>query len=130
MMKAIFLGAMLALAGFAAEYGASYDLVFSSPMRIDDLTLQAGEYRLTVNGETATFTRLHRRGYSFPVEGNTAVFTRWVTNRQYAAPVAVKTGGEINVATTVFTNDVNDTNEIERIALGGTSTELEFGGAR
>jgi hypothetical protein len=98
----------LILGSLSMSYAKSYDLVFDTPVKAGSLDLKPGEY-------------------SLQVKGNTAVFTNVDTSRSYTAPVKIENATTKHAETAVVTNDRNNTNRIQKIELGGSATDLEFG---
>jgi hypothetical protein len=102
--KSLLLTGALALASLSIGYAKSYDLVFSTPVRAGNLQLQPGQYTLKVKGNTATFTNVE-------------------TDKTYTAPVKIQDAGKKFDVTAVDTSK----DQIQKIELGGSNNELEFG---
>jgi hypothetical protein len=86
----------------------SYTLVFSTPMQAGSSQLEAGTYKLEV-------------------EGSNAVFTNTKTRKSVTVPVKAE---EMNTKFDVTSMDnltQGSTVQINAIKLGGTKTKLEFG---
>jgi hypothetical protein len=88
-------------------YAKSYDLVFSTPMKAGNLNLKPGEY-------------------SMKLKGNTAIFTRLDTEKQFTAPVKIESAATKHTVTEVLTK-TGSVNTIQKIELGGSATDVEFG---
>ena len=106
--KSLLMTGALVLSSFSMMYAKSYDLVFSSPVRAGGIELKPGQYKLTVKGNTAQFTSMD-------------------TDKTYTAPVKVENAGKKHDVTAVDTNKQNGSDKIQKIELGGTATDLEFG---
>ena len=104
--KSILLTASLALASLA--FGKSYDIVLSTPTQVGSVTLTAGQYSLKV------------------VNGN-AVFTNLDSAKTFTAPAKLQTADHKFDATAVDTAKQGSSEKIQKIELGGSNTELEFG---
>jgi hypothetical protein len=104
--KSLLLIGTLALAGIAGA--KSYDIVLSAPAKAGSLQLNAGEYSLKVKGSTAVFTNVE-------------------TGKSFTAPVKVQEGSKKYENTAVDTSNVNGTDEIQSIELGGSNTQLQLG---
>jgi hypothetical protein len=95
----------LVLSSFSLGYAKSYDLIFSSPVTAGNVQLKPGEYTLKVKGNVATFTNVQ-------------------TDKSYTAPVKIQNVEKKFGVTAVDTNQ----NQIQKIQLGGSTEQLEFGG--
>jgi hypothetical protein len=98
---------VFALAGLAVASAKNFTIILSSPSKVGNTTLQAGQYRLAVEGSQAVFTD---------------------SSRQKAAEVGVKveTATKKFQATEVETSKANGTTSVDQIHLGGTTTILKF----
>ncbi len=106
--KSFLLTSTLVFASFSMAYAKSYDLIFSTPVKAGNLDLNPGEY-------------------SLKVEGNTAVFTNVDSEKSYTTPVKIENVAKKHDVTAVETNDRSGVNQIQKIELGGSATDLEFG---
>lgn len=106
-MKSIMVTGALVLSSFSMGYAKTYDLVFSAPVKAGSTQLQPGQYRLKLKGNTAEFTNVE-------------------TDKTYTAPVKVENGAKKHDVTAVDTNTENGASQIQKIELGGSSTDLEF----
>jgi len=106
--KSLLLTGTLVLASFSLGYAKSYDLIFSTPVKAGNVDLAPGEY-------------------SLKLKGNTAIFTNVDTDKAYIAPVKIENAGKKFEATAVETTDQTGTSQIQKIQLGGSENELEFG---
>jgi hypothetical protein len=102
--KSLLLTGALALCSFSMGFAKSYDLVFSTPVRAGNLQLEPGEYTLKVKGNVASFTNID-------------------TEKTYTAPVKIQNTGKKHDVTAVDTTN----NQIQKIELGGSADELQFG---
>jgi len=102
--KTLLMTGALVLSSFSLMYAKSYDLVFSTPVRAGNLELKPGSYKLTVKGTTAEFTNVD-------------------TDKTYSAPVKIENTGKKHDVTAVDTQN----QQIQKIELGGSATDLEFG---
>jgi hypothetical protein len=105
-MKSLMVTGALVLSSLSMGYAKTYDLVFSAPVKAGSTELKPGEYRLKVKGNTAEFTNIE-------------------TEKTYSAPVKVQDAGKKHDVTAVDTNN-HGTSQIQKIELGGSSTDLEF----
>jgi hypothetical protein len=106
-MKSLLVTGTLVLSSLSMGYAKTYDLVFSTPVKAGSTQLQPGQYRLKVKGNTAEFTNVD-------------------TEKTYSAPVKIENAGKKHDVTAVDTNNENGTSQIQKIELGGSSTDLEF----
>lgn len=106
--KSILVTGALVLSSFSIMYAKSYDLVFSNPVKAGTLELKPGEYKLTVKGNTAEFTDLQN-------------------DKTYTAPVKIENAAKKHDVTAVDSNRQNGTDQIQKIELGGSTTDLQFG---
>ena len=105
--KSILMTGALVLATFSMGYAKTYDLVFSSPVKAGSVELKPGQYRLKVKGNTAEFTNVE-------------------TDKTYTTPVKVENSDKKHDVTAVDTSSQNGANQIQKIELGGSSTDLDF----
>ena len=97
----------LVLATFSMGYAKTYDLVFSSPVKAGTTELKPGEYKLKVKGNTAEFTSVD-------------------TNKTFTAPVKLENSAKRHDVTAVDTTKQDGANQIQKIELGGSTTDLDF----
>jgi len=95
----------LALASIASA--KSYDIVLSGSASAGKLQLKAGEY-------------------SLKVEGNQAIFTDQ-SGKKFSAPVKLENAPNKFNVTAVDTTGQTGSEKIQRIELGGSNTQLDFG---
>ena len=55
-LKTLVLAGVLAIFTMSIAVAKTYDISFSSPTKVGNLQLKAGDYRMSVNGNKATFT--------------------------------------------------------------------------
>jgi hypothetical protein len=106
MNKTMILVAALALSSLIAS-AKSYDIALSTNTLVGNQQLSAGQYKLKVDGGTATFTDLN-------------------TFKTFTAPVKIEQGAKKFDLTAVDTDKQNGTDHIKTIELGGSNTELQF----
>jgi hypothetical protein len=107
MKKSWILVGALALSSVIAS-AKSYDIILATPAMAGNVQLKAGEYKLKVDGTTATFTDVQKlKSFSVPV-------------KIAQAPAKFDT-------TAVDTDKQTGTDKIKTIELGGSNTQLEFG---
>jgi hypothetical protein len=101
---------ILALSAVAFAASKSYDVKLAASAQFGGVQLKAGEYKVKVDGSTATFTPSG-------------------TNKGIAVPVKVEAGQLKYQYTAVETSGNGASTRIDAIQLGGTSTKIEFAGA-
>jgi hypothetical protein len=84
----------------------SYDVIFSSPATVGGVKLAAGEYKVKVDGANAVFTDSRAKSVTTPVK--------------------VETGTKKFSFTAVDATKEGDTDKVNAIELGGSTTKLEF----
>lgn len=104
--KSLLIVGALALSSLA--FGKSYDIVLSNPTQVGSVTLTPGSYSLKL------------------VNGN-AVFTNTDSDKTFTATPKVQTADHKFDATAVDTTNQNGSEKIQKIELGGSTTELNFG---
>jgi hypothetical protein len=57
-LKSVLLAAVLAAFTLSLAIAKTYTISFASPMKVGSVQLKAGEYRLSVDGNKATFTEV------------------------------------------------------------------------
>ena len=55
-LKSLFLASVLATFTLSLAVAKTYDISFASPAKVGNVQLKAGDYRMSVNGNKATFT--------------------------------------------------------------------------
>ena len=108
-LKSLMLTGALALSSAAVLSAKSYEIILTAPTQAGTLQLKQGEYRVKV-------------------EGASAVFTNVDTGDRYTTPVKVEKTAKKFDQTAVESTKRNGTDQIRHIDLGGSSTELDFGG--
>jgi hypothetical protein len=103
--------ATFALLGLSLSAGSlpgnkQYSITLATPVQVGSVKLAAGDYKLKVDGSTATFTN-----------GNRKAFT---------APVKVEQVTKKAETTAIETKEANGTSEITAIDLGGAEFKLVF----
>jgi hypothetical protein len=96
----------LALASIASA--KTYDIVLSGAASAGKLQLKAGEY-------------------SLKVEGNQAIFTDVQSGKKFSAPVTLQNAPNKFNVTAVDTTGQTGSEKIQKIELGGSTTQLDFG---
>ena len=105
--KSVLLAGVLALSSLTLANAKTYEISLSGPTKAGSLTLHAGQYRLKVDGDKATFTYVE-------------------TSKQFTTTVKVNTSDKKFEDTRVDANKDGATDVIKDIELGGTKTVLEF----
>ncbi|MGB7761391.1 MAG: hypothetical protein WBL61_16295 [Bryobacteraceae bacterium] len=106
-MKSLLCTAVLALASLAAANAKSYDIVLNDPVKAGSVQLKPGTYTVQVKGDIA-------------------IFTSGTSGKTYTAPVKLDNNGPKHDETTVHTDTENGAEVLKSIALGGSTTTLEF----
>lgn len=105
--KALFVLALLAFSALCLA-AKSYEITLSAPTKAGSVELNAGQYRVKVDGANA-------------------VFTSSKNSKTFTTPVKVQTGEKKFEGTRVDTVTENGARAIKEIQLGGTTTTLQFG---
>jgi hypothetical protein len=100
--------AALALAALSVASAKTYDIVLSAPAKVASAQLTPGEYKVKVDGANA-------------------VFTDAKTLKSVTVPVKIDKGDKKYDNTLVDMTKQGDTDQIQTIELGGSTTKLEFG---
>jgi len=103
--KSLLIVGALGLTSLAFAGTKSYDIVLSAPAMAGANQLQAGEYKLKV-------------------EGNQAVFSQ--NSKTWSVPVKVENGTQKFAQTTVESSTKGEMDTIQAIDLGGSTTKLEL----
>jgi len=106
--KSLLMTGALVLASFTICYAKSYEVVLSTPTKAGNLDLKPGTYTVRL-------------------KGNDAVFTDENTAKTYTTPVKVESATTKHDVTEVQTSEKNGATQIQKIELGGSATDLEFG---
>jgi hypothetical protein len=106
-MKKFMVVAALALSSLTIVSAKSYDIILSSLTKAGSITLKPGQYKLKVDGTTATFTDVN-------------------TSKSFTTTVKVETTDKKFDDTRVQSKKDGETDAIEEIDLGGSKTKLGF----
>jgi maltose-binding protein MalE len=106
-VKSMLLVGALAVASLSVASAKTYEISLSGPTKAGSVTLKPGQYRLKVDGNTATFTYVE-------------------TSKQFTTPVKVTTSDKKFDDTRVDANKDGGTDVIKDIELGGTKTKIDF----
>jgi hypothetical protein len=106
-MKKFMVVAALALSSLTIVSAKSYDIILSGPTKAGSITLKPGEYKLKVDGTTATFTDIN-------------------SSKSFSTPVKVENTDKRFDDTRVQSKKDGETDTIEEIDLGGSKTKLGF----
>ena len=106
-MKSFLMAGTLAIASLSLASAKTYEISLSGPTKAGSVNLKAGQYRVKVDGNNATF---------FGVDGGKPATTS----------VKVVNGDKKFETTTVDANKEGNTEVIKDIELGGSKTKLEF----
>jgi hypothetical protein len=103
-------------------------IVLIAAVALFSLMASAKSYDITLTGRTLVGTvQLAAGEYSVKLVGNNAVFTNQNTLKTYTAPVKIEQAPKKFDQTAVDTKQQNGEDYIQKIELGGSTTELEFG---
>ena len=106
--RSLFLVVFVSVCSLALAGTKSYAIVFDQPAAVGALQLAPGQYKLTVENGTATFTDVR-------------------TKKSVSAPVKLETAKEKFAQTAVETVMDGKTERVSSIELGGSTTTVEFG---
>jgi uncharacterized Fe-S center protein len=108
MKNSLVIGAMLFVSTLAFAGPKSFTVTFDKPATVGSVTLAPGEYKVKVDGANAVFTN----NFSY---------------KSVTTPVKVETGEKKFKDTAVDSvrNGAGET--VNSIAIGGSTTKLEFG---
>jgi hypothetical protein len=98
----------LTLSSFGIASAKSFDVILGAPAMAGSTQLQAGEYKLKIEGTQATFTDAQ-------------------SAKSVTVAVKVENADHKFRETTVETNNQNGMDNIQSIDLAGSNTKLEFG---
>jgi len=99
--------AALALSSLTVLSAKTYEIILSSPTKAGSVTLKPGQYKLKVDGTTATFTDEN-------------------SSKSFTTPVKVENTEKKFDDTRVQSKKDGGTDTIEEIDLGGSKTKLGF----
>jgi len=108
MKKSFVLGVVLSLSSLAFAASKSFTVVFDKPATVGSVTLKPGEYKVRV-------------------DGSNAVFTNNTTYKSVSTGVKVETSEKKFKDTAVDSVKSASGDTVQSIAIGGTTTKLEFG---
>jgi len=106
-LKSVLLAAVLAAFTLSLAIAKTYTISFASPMKVGSVQLKAGEYRLSVDGNKATF-----------IEVNSAKAT--------TTDVKVENSDKKFDQTTVNSTTDGGTSVVKDIELGGSKIKIDF----
>jgi len=105
--KSLILAGALALSTLCIANAKTYELTLSAPTKAGNVQLKAGQYRLKVNGNNATFTFVD-------------------TDKSVTTPIKVETTDKKFESTKVDASKDGDTDVLKDIELGGSKLKIEF----
>jgi hypothetical protein len=106
-LKTLVLAGALAIFTLSIAVAKTYDLSFASPTKVGNVQLKPGEYRLTVNGNKATFTDV-------------------VTYKAVTTDVKVTNGDKKFEETRVDSTTDGGNSVVKDIELGGSKIKIDF----
>ncbi|HMD70832.1 MAG TPA: hypothetical protein VKF41_05780 [Bryobacteraceae bacterium] len=106
-IKSLLLSGTLAIASLSIASAKRYDIRLTSPTKVANIALKAGEYTLKL-------------------EGANAIFTDVESGKTYTAPAKIEKAAKKFDVTAVETDKKADVEHIQSIDLGGTTTKIEF----
>ena len=106
-IKSLLLTGALAVASLSVASAKSYDIVLSSPTKVANVQLKAGEYKLKLDGTNAVFTDVE-------------------SGKSFTAPAKVQTANQKFQETAVSTEKKADVDQMQSIELGGSNTKIQF----
>ncbi|MDR3703791.1 MAG: hypothetical protein P4L56_29345 [Candidatus Sulfopaludibacter sp.] len=86
--------------------GKQYSVTFAKPVQVGSVKLAAGDYKLKVDGSTATFVNSHKK--------------------EFSAPVKVEPAAKKASATAVETKDDNGVSQVTAIDISGADFKFVF----
>lgn len=107
MKKSLLLIGALSFCGLAFAGSKTYDITLPSAAKAGTVQLAAGDYKLKVDGATATFTDPH-------------------TRKTFTAPVKMENASHKFTYTAVETAPEQGSQRITQIDLGGSTMQVEF----
>jgi hypothetical protein len=96
----------LSLSAGTVPSGKQYSITFAKPVQVGSVKLAAGDYKLKVDGSTATFVNSHKK--------------------EFTAPVKVQPASKKAPMTAVETKDDNGVSQITAIDIGGADFKFVF----
>jgi hypothetical protein len=106
--KSLLMLGALALSSLAMAGTKTYSIQFDTPVMAGNAQIQAGEYKLTV-------------------EGGNAIFTNVQNEKKFTAPVKTEIAPKKFDTTSMETSKQGDNERLQYIEIGGSTTKLEFG---
>ncbi|HUI54160.1 MAG TPA: hypothetical protein VLY04_04265 [Bryobacteraceae bacterium] len=107
-VKSLFMVGALAVCSLTIASAKSWDISLSSPAKAGKLELPKGDYSVKLNG-------------------NNVIFKAVDTGRTYTAPVKIETEARKYPDTAVESTAQGETEIIQCIDLGGSTSKIEFG---
>jgi len=108
MKKTFVLGVVLSLSSVVFAGQKAYDVIFSAPTKVGSIKLAPGQYTVKV-------------------DGSNAVFTNSQTSKSVSTAVKVENGTKKFPYTAVDSTKDGDSEKVNAIELGGSTTKLDFG---
>jgi len=106
-LKSVLLAAVLAAFTLSLAIAKTYTISFASPMKVGSVQLKAGEYRLSVDGNKATFTDAN-------------------SNKSVTTDVKVENSDKKFDQTLIDSTNDGGTNVVKDIELGGSKIKIDF----
>jgi hypothetical protein len=106
-LKSILLAVALAVFTLTMAFAKTYDISFSSVTKVGSLQLKAGDYRLKVDGNKATFTEVN-------------------SSKSVSTDVKVENGDKKFEDTKVNSTTDGGANVVKDIELGGSKIKIGF----
>lgn len=105
--KSLFIAGVLAILTMSTAFAKTYDLTFTSPAKAGSLQLNAGQYRMSVDGNKVTFTEVK-------------------TNKSTTTEATVENSEQKFNETRVDTTTESGAAVVKAIRLGGSKIKLNF----
>ena len=106
-LRTLLLAGVLSIFSLSIASAKAFEIVLSSPTKAGTLKLKAGEYRLTLSVNKATFTDVQ-------------------TTKSFTTDVKIENGDTKFSDTKVSSSQDGDTSVIKDIELGGSKTKIDF----
>src|SRR5580698_3790490 len=106
-LKSLVLAGVVAIFTMSMALAKTYDISFSSPTKVGNVQLKAGDYRMSVNGTKATFTDVE-------------------TLKTVTADVKVENTDKKFDETKVNTTVDGNTTVVKDIEIGGSKMKIDF----
>ena len=106
-LKTLVLAGVLAIFTMSLAFAKTYDISFSSPTKVGSVQLKAGDYRMSLNGNKATFTDVQ-------------------TLKNFTTDVKVENTDKKFDDTKVNTTSDGGTTVVKEIEVGGSKIKLDF----